>query len=223
MANIGFRILPLPPHPPAKILRALSGVAAAHLSDSMNRIFSATGLRPWHRGGHMVGVALTVRVPPGDNLMVHKALDIARPGDVIVVDAGGEISHAIIGEIMSSQAAKRGAAGMVIDGAIRDVGPLARSRFPVYALGATHRGPYKHGPGEINVPVSIGGMVVNPGDIVVGDEDGIVAFAPADAEQLTAAARAKAKAEAAQLKAIAKGTLDRSWVDKALRAGGCDF
>ena len=89
--------------------------------------------------------------------MVHKAIDLAAPGDVIVVDAGGMLEQAIIGEIMTSLAAKRGVAGFVIDGAIRDARSSPPRPFPVYARGVTHRGPYKNGPGEINVPVSIGG------------------------------------------------------------------
>jgi regulator of RNase E activity RraA len=195
MTNIGFRILPAPKR-----------------------------LDPMHRGDHMVGVALTVRVCPGDNLMVHKAIDMAQPGDVIVVAAGGDLSQAIIGEIMSTLAAKRGCAGMVIDGAIRDSGALATSKFPVYARGVTHRGPYKNGPGEINVPVSIGGMVVNPGDIIVGDDDGVVALGQDIAAIVLKAAKAKAKDEDAMLKAIRKGgKVDRNWVDQALRTKGCDF
>ena len=224
MTNIGFRILPAPKRPSAALLKQFKNVVVAHLSDSMNRLPGADGLDPMHRGDHMVGVALTVRVCPGDNLMVHKAIDIAQPGDVIVVDAGGDLSQAIIGEIMSSLAARRGCAGMVIDGAIRDSGALAQSKFPVYARGVTHRGPYKNGPGEINVPVSIGGMVVNPGDIIVGDDDGVVAVGQDIAAIVLKAAKAKAKDEDAMLKAIRKGgKVDRSWVDQALHAKGCDF
>ena len=223
MTNIGFRILPAASRVPASLLKAFRGVVVAHLSDSMNRMPAAQGLRAMHKGGQMLGQALTVRVPPGDNLMVHKAIDIALPGDIIVVDAGGEITIAIIGDIMSSLAAKRGLAGMVIDGAIRDSSELGQNRFPVYARGVTHRGPYKNGPGEINVPVSIGGMVVSPGDIVVGDSDGLVAISLADAPTVIKLAKAKAKEEAAILANIAKGKADRRWVDEALRAKGCTF
>jgi regulator of RNase E activity RraA len=170
----------------------------------------------------MVGTALTVKVGPGDNLMVHKAIDIARPGDVIVVDAGGICTQAIIGEIMSAIAERRGAAGMVIDGAIRDADALAISPFPVYARGVTHRGPYKNGPGEINVPVVIGDAVINPGDIIIGDDDGLLALPQALANETIALAQDQAKKEAAMLKTIrGKGKLDRGWVDETLRAKGC--
>jgi RraA family protein len=221
--SIGFCIHPRPPRTARALVSKFKGVVCAHLSDNMSRLAgSDAGLQPWHRKGQLLGVALTVRVAPGDNLMVHKAIDIAQPGDVIVVDAGGITSQAIIGEIMSSMAAARGAVGMVIDGAIRDAGALAAGTFPVYALAATHRGPYKNGPGEIHVPVSIGGMIVYPNDIIVGDEDGLVAIRPDEAPALLAAARAWCDKEEKVLKAIRGGKpLDRKWVDEALRKGGC--
>lgn len=223
MAPIGFRILPLPPQPPAKIITALRKIATAHLSDNMHRLHAVgSGLWPCHRGGKLVGTALTVKVSPGDNLMVHKAIDIARPGDVIVVDAGGINTQAIIGEIMASLAERNGAAGMVIDGAIRDADALALSSFPVYAGGVTHRGPYKNGPGEINVPVVIGESVVNPGDIIIGDDDGLLVLPQAMAEETIKLALDQAKKEAALLKTIrSKSKVDRSWVDETLRAKGC--
>jgi regulator of RNase E activity RraA len=189
----------------------------------MNRLHAiGPDLWPCHSGGRMVGTALTVKVSPGDNLMVHKAIDIARPGDVIVVDAGGICTQAIIGEIMSAIAERHGAAGMVIDGAIRDADALAISSFPVYARGVTHRGPYKNGPGEINVPVVIGDAVINPGDIIIGDDDGLLALPQAMANETIALAQDQAKKEAAMLKTIrGKGKLDRSWVDETLREKGC--
>jgi len=221
MPQPGFRILPMPPQPAPALLAELARVAAAHLSDNMHRM-QAVGpeLRPCHKGGKLIGPALTVRVPPGDNLMVHKAISLARPGDVIVVDAGGVTAQAIIGEIMSLRAEKRGVAGMVIDGAIRDAGALAASNFPVYARGVTHRGPYKNGPGEINAPVSIGGLVIQPGDIIFGDEDGLLAIPPDDAPALARAALAYAQKEEDILAAIRAGTLDTSWIDATLKERG---
>ena len=225
MANIGFRILPFPPAAPAGLVQALSRVATAHLSDNMNRLYSVSAaVRPHHKGGRFAGPALTVKVPPGDNLMVHKAIDIARPGDVIVVDAAGVLEQAIIGEIMSALAESRGVAGMVIDGAVRDADALRLSSFPVYARGVTHRGPYKNGPGEINAPVSIGGIVVQPGDLVVGDDDGLVVLAADTASQVLERAKAQAAEEDALLAQIRSGgKVDRSWVDRTLREKGCSF
>ena len=153
----------------------------------------------------MVGTALTVRTAIGDNLAIHRALDLIRPGDVVVIDGGGDTTRALVGEIMTTLAATRGAAGMVVDGAIRDAGALARSPFPCFARAAIHRGPYKNGPGEINVPVSIGGMIVEPGDIVVGDEDGVVAFPPAIAEDLARAVAAQEARETDILLSIREG------------------
>jgi RraA family protein len=225
VSHAGFRILPFPEPPPRSIVEALREIATAHLSDNMHRL-NAIGpeLRPFHGGGRLAGPALTVKVPPGDNLMVHKAIDIARAGDVIVVDAGGELGHAIIGEIMSALAESRGVAGMVIDGSIRDAGAIAAAHFPVYARGVTHRGPYKNGPGEINVPICVAGTVVAPGDIVVGDEDGLVTVSPADAALLIEVARKYAAKEDAILKAIRSGgSVDRAWVDQSLREKGCSF
>ncbi len=193
----------------------------ANISDCMMRI-AAGGprLRPMHSGTPMAGVALTVKTRPGDNLFVHKALDLAKPGDVIVVDAGGDLTNAIIGELMSGYAASRKLAGMVINGAIRDADILRKADFPVYAAGVTHRGPYKDGPGQINVPVSLDGMVVRPGDIVLGDGDGVLCIPLEDAERIHAAAADKHAQEEKTIAAIAAGKLDTSWVDAALQRLG---
>ena len=224
MPNIGFRILPMPARPSRKLVKDLSAMVTAHLSDNMNRLVAGgAALRPMHKGGKLCGPALTVKVAPGDNLMVHKAIDIAAAGDVIVVDAGGVLICAIIGDIMASLAEKRGVAGFVICGAIRDAAEIRARRFPVYACGVTHRGPYKNGPGEINVPIALDGMVVHPGDIIVGDADGVVAVPLAHAEEVLALAQAQLAKETAILKAIASGNIDRRWVDEALRQRGCDF
>ena len=172
---IGFRILKRARKVDARIVAQFREIPVANVSDSMHRM-SAGGarLRPMHKGGRMAGPALTVKTRPGDNIMVHKALDLAEPGDVLVVDAGGDLTNAIIGEIMSGYGKARGLAGIVIDGAIRDADEIRASEFPVYAAGVTHRGPYKDGPGEINVPIAIDGMVIEPGDLVLGDGDGLL-------------------------------------------------
>jgi regulator of RNase E activity RraA len=220
--TIGFRILPMPKRPDPKLLERLRALPVSNVSDNMQRSYG-TSLNPIHPSGTMVGTAFTVKTRPGDNLMVHKALDMAAPGDVIVVDAGGALDSAIIGELMAGWAKKRGLAGFVIDGAIRDSEILGEGDFPVYASGITHRGPYKDGPGEINVVVSVGGMVVRPGDLITGDHDGVLAIAQEDAERVITAAEAQHKREQAALDAIAAGTYDRKWVDEALKARGCEM
>lgn len=194
----------------------------ANISDVMHRMDAGgANLRPYHREGILCGPAITVRTRPGDNLMVHKALNMAVPGDVIVVDAGGDLTNALIGEMMIAYAKVRGVAGIVINGAVRDLAAIAADDFPVYAAGITHRGPYKDGPGEVNVPISLGGMVIHPGDLIVGDPDGLVAVPLDDLDNVFAKASAKHKAETAQMAAIAAGTNDRSWVDRELAAKGC--
>jgi regulator of RNase E activity RraA len=219
---VGLRIWPSPPRADASLLDRLRALPVSNVSDNMQRSQGAN-LRPVHRGGRLVGTAFTVRTRPGDNLLVHKAIDMAAPGDVIVVDAGGALDQAIIGELMAGWAKKRGIAGFVIDGAVRDSESLAEGDFPVYAAGVTHRGPYKDGPGEVNGVVSVGGMVVRPGDLIAGDRDGVVAIAQADAERVIAAAEAQRRKEAAAMAAIESGTYDRRWVDEALAARGCEL
>ena len=208
--------------PSKELVEKFRTIPTAIVSDNMHRIFAGgTGLRPFHGDAVLCGSALTVRTRPGDNLMVHKALDIARPGDVIVVDASGDLTNAIIGEIMLNYAITRGVAGFVIDGAVRDSGAIAKSGLPVYARGVTHRGPYKDGPGEINVPIAIDGMVIAPGDLILGDSDGVLSVPMDEAEAIYARACAKLEAETKQMSAIAAGTNDRSWVDATLRKLGC--
>ncbi|TNC08943.1 RraA family protein [Methylobacterium terricola] len=192
----------------ADLLDALRGVSTASLSDNMDRLAGPVGLKPFHRGGMLVGRALTVRVRGGDNLAIHQALERVRPGDVVVVDGGGGEDRALVGGIMKAIAESRGAAGFVIDGAIRDAADFAASDFPCYARAVTHRGPYKTGPGEIGVPVSVGGWVIRTGDVVVGDADGVVTFPPDQAGDLLAAAKAQEAREAEVLSLIAQGRYD---------------
>jgi regulator of RNase E activity RraA len=168
------------------------------------------------------GPAFTVKTRPGDNLMVHKALDIASPGDVVVVDAGGDLTNSIIGEIMVSYAINRGLAGIVINGSIRDSDALRALSFPVYAAGVTHRGPLKSGPGEIGKAIAFDGMVIEPGDLIIGDGDGVLCIPFDEVEEVHQAAAAKKKAEdkiLADLKA--GGSMDRAWVDATLKQLGC--
>jgi regulator of RNase E activity RraA len=197
------------------ILSALREIPVAALSDNMHRNIGSTGLHPYHRPmtKTMAGTAVTARSRGGDNLTYLRALEFCRPGDVLVIDAGGDLNNAVVGGILSFYAAHIGVVGVVIDGAIRDVAEVRAREFPVYARGVTHRGPYKDGPGEINVPVSVGGMVVNPGDIVVGDQDGLMAFAPDDAAWLIEKAHAHLATEAETIRAMKEGRWDRAFID----------
>lgn len=201
---------------PAEILAALRELPLAALSDHMHRNIGTVGLQPYHKPveATMAGTAVTARSRGGDNLTYLRALEFCRPGDVLVVDAGGDLANAVVGGILTFYAAQIGLAGVVIDGAIRDVAEIRSREFPVYARGVTHRGPYKDGPGEINVPVSVGGMVVNPGDIVVGDSDGLLAIPQGgDVAALIDKARATLVSEAATIQAMKEGRWDRSFID----------
>lgn len=220
MSVPGFRILPRV-DTEAALVALFEGLPTAIISDNLFRMTGTEGLLPRHRPGlGLLGPALTVRVRSGDNLMIHKALQLGKPGDVLVVDGGGCTDRALFGDIMKNVAKSRGFAGIVIDGAIRDAAAFRDDDFRCYARGVCHRGPYKDGPGEINVPVCAGGMVVNPGDIVVGDDDGVVFIGQADAASVAAASRRKAAAEEATLASIATGAYDDSWIDESLQAKG---
>ncbi|WP_062205375.1 RraA family protein [Aureimonas sp. AU12] len=198
----------------ADLLRRLREIPVALLSDQLHRDRGTSQLRPYHKPSAMAGTAVTVRTRGGDNLAILRAFDQCREGDVLVVDADGETANALVGGIMTFFAASIGMAGMVLDGAVRDIAELGERTFPVYARGHTHRGPYKDGPGAINVPVSVGGLVVRPGDIVVGDQDGLLAFAPEDAEAAIAGALAQHAKEEATMQAIRENRWDRSFVDQ---------
>ena len=190
----------------AALIEAFGSCAVANITDNLDRAVGAVGIRPFSKGTRLAGRALTVRTAVGDNLFIHKALDAIFPGAIIVVDGGGFDGRALIGEIMVAIARARGAAGFVLDGAIRDAEAIAAGDFPVFARSAIHLGPYKNGPGAIGVPVTVGGMIVNPGDIVVGDGDGITAFPPAIAAGLLEATRQQAAKEARMIESIANGT-----------------
>ncbi|MES2185966.1 MAG: RraA family protein [Pseudomonadota bacterium] len=220
---VGLQILKRNRQVSAELVQAFKGLPVANVSDCMARM-SAGGprLRPMHNGAPMAGPAVTVKCRPGDNLMIHKALTLARPGDVIVVDAGGDLTNSLFGEIMAATAVKIGLAGVVLNGAVRDAEEIRRGDFPLYAAGVSHRGPYKDGPGEINVPIAIDGMVIEPGDLVLGDADGLLSVPYGEAKSLLAATHEKMEAERKMLADIAEGRLDTAWIDVALKRIGCN-
>lgn len=211
--------VPLAALPPGLAQRLL-GIPTSHLSDNLARLSGVTGLQRFHRARKLVGRARTVKVRPGDNLLVTRALMLASPGDVLLVDGGGDAHNALVGELAMLYAQQRGCVGFVIDGAVRDVAAFQSHDFPCYARSATHRGPSKTGPGEIDVPVSIGGQVVRPGDVVVGDEDGIVTFALAQAEALIEQALRTARMEQGIREEIANGQVMQSWLARVLEPHG---
>ena len=222
--SIGFRILERKRQVSGDLIERFRVLPVANVSDQMWRL-TAGGprLRPMHKGGVMAGPAFTVRTRPGDNLMIHKALDIAAPGDVIVVDGGGDLTNSLVGELMLTHAAKRGIGGIVVDGAIRDADAIAASDLPVFAAGVTHRGPYKDGPGEINVPIALDGMTIEPGDLMLGDGDGVLCVPFDEAHSVGVASEAKKAAEDKMMAEIEAGTSDRAWVDETLERLGCEM
>lgn len=211
-SNLDLTVLSAPQLAPASLVERFREVVTPHLSDNLNRLCGIVGLQRIHRRAKLLGTALTVKTRPGDNLAIYKALMDLQPGQVLVVDGGGDLNNALIGELILLYAQQRGCVGFVIDGAIRDSEAFLEADFPCYARGVSHRGPYKNGPGAINVPVCVGSQVINPGDIVVGDEDGVVTFAPSQAEGLLEAAASSAAKEAAIKEEIATGRVAQSWL-----------
>jgi regulator of RNase E activity RraA len=220
---LGFRINPRVNVLSPGLIASFQGVPVAHASDCMGRAVGAIGLRSYHDSLSLAvaGPAITVRVRPGDNLMIHKAIAMAEPGDVIVVDGGGDVSQALIGGLMRTSALTRKVAAFVIDGAVRDIAEWAQGTIACYARGHTHRGPSKEGPGEINVPVACAGMAVLPGDLVLCDGDGVLAVPAAEAEALLVRVRAQAAKEAKTRAENAAGTSDPERFNAPLRAKGC--
>lgn len=200
------------------IIGRLRALSTTLLSDNLDRLRGAVGLVPVHGAGALVGRAFTVQTRPGDNLFVHLSLDLAEPGDVVVVDGGGHETGALMGEIMMRYAISRGIAGFVIDGAIRDAGAFTSAGFPCFARSISHRGPYKNGPGTVRKPVSVGGMVVSHGDYIVGDADGVIAISPNEVEALVVKAEAQRNKEAELLEDIAASRFDRSWLHGLIEA-----
>jgi RraA family protein len=206
---------------PAIVQRA-SAFAASILADVAGRYGTLNGrIAPLSPSMRMAGPAFTVEVRPGDNLMIHAALALAKPGDVLVVDGKGDRTCALMGSIMMTACRKLGLAGVVIDGAVRDTEELRELGFPVYAVGANPNGPTKSVPGRINWPISCGGRTINPGDLVVGDADGVVVIEREKVESLLDLAARKVADEQTRIADIRAGrNLIPKWLDGSLRAAG---
>ena len=222
---VGFRIFTKVKRADPALVETFRDLPVCNIDDSMNNIAGAhSAIKPLN-SVKLLGTAITVKAPIGDNLMFHQAISMAQAGDVIVVDGGGCTERAICGENMMQIARQKGVRGFLVDGSIRDSAALAAfDDFTIFARGVMANASFKGlGPGEINVPVCIGGMVVYPGDIIVGDEDGVVAIRPQHAQEIAEAARRLKEQEEANLQLILQGKSDRSWVMKALTEKGCTF
>ncbi|MEO1772296.1 RraA family protein [Candidatus Enterococcus ferrettii] len=224
--SIGNRVYLKRKLPAPELVERFSKLPAANVADCMSR---TSALSPEIQlqsspEKRMCGVALTVKARAGDNLMLHQALNMAQEGDVIILSNEGDRSRAIMGEIMYKYLADfKKVAGIVIDGPIRDLDVLAHEKCPIYATGSTPGGPFKEGPGEVNVPISIGEIAVMPGDIVLGDRDGVIIISKNDAANLIEEAEANAANDSAKVQKASTGSADRSWVDRTLEAKNVEY
>lgn len=219
----GFRVQLNIPRISPGLIAQLAQFPTPDISDLLNRMYAIdpkivclTG-----RNVRLSGPACTVRVFPGDNLMVHKSLDVAQPGDIVVVDAGSSPMNAVLGDLVCAKAKHRGIAGFIVDGLIRDLDGILPLGIPVFARGTTPVGPLHRGPGEINYPICCGGTIVNPGDVVIADPDGIVAVPREIVEELIARLQARQEKQAAYLASIERGDFSNAWVDRILEQGDC--
>jgi regulator of RNase E activity RraA len=222
----GFRIRTDIARPEPELTAGFGVFDTPAISDRMNRLYTmAPGIRNLTDDRLLIlGPACTVKVYPGDNLMVHKALDIAQPGDVVVVDTSNSAMTAVLGELVSTKARHRGLAGFVVDGLVRDLaGIRALGDFPVYARGVTPTGPLHRGPGEINYPICAGGIVVFPGDIIVGDLSGVVVIPREIAADLLGLLSAAASKESDYTAAVSRGDFSNDWVDALLGESGIEL
>ncbi|MEP6763412.1 MAG: RraA family protein [Gemmatimonadaceae bacterium] len=218
--TLGFRILPTPTRLPEGIVARFRGLASSNLADAMGRFnFMDAGIRS-RSGLSLHGQAITVCCRPADNLMVHKALQVAQPGDIVVVNTCGNTASAVFGELMCHTASAAKLGGIVVDGAIRDVEGITRLNFAAFSRSVSPGACDKDGPGEINIPISCGGVVVQPGDIVVGDNDGVTVVPRAHAEEVLELVAALVAREEKRVAEIASGSWFKAEIDEALRKKG---
>lgn len=217
----GFAIVTDIERPDPSLIEKLKEFPAAIVGDGLGRrgVMDA-GIKPLNPNMRLVGPAITVEVAPGDNLMIHAAMKIARAGDVLVVYAHGDTSAGIWGNILASVAVKKGLAGVVIDGAVRDSQELVARNFPVFSRAVNPRGGTKDGPGQVNFPIACGGVAVRPGDVVVGDGDGVVVVPREHVGAAVEEARKRVEAEEKRLQAIEQGDLYPAWLIPQLRERG---
>lgn len=224
--SVGFRVFTQRKLPEKEVMDGFRDLPAANVADVMGRSCAMSSeihtMLP-HTDKIMVGPALTIRARPGDNLMIHKGLNLAQEGDIVVISNESDRSQSLLGAIIVAYARSKNLGGIVVDGPIRDVDEIAALGIPVYATGSTPGGPYKEGPGEVNTPISCGGVSVSPGDIVLGDSDGVIVIPRKDASRVLEEAREFAKLDAAKMQAALEGHAKRDWVDKKLTEKGCEI
>jgi len=225
--SIGHRIFSQRPAFDPELLKPYQHLPTANIADTMNRIaVLGNGIQRVSspKKPIMAGYAITVKARAGDNLMLHAALDMANENDVIVVSNEGDRSRALMGEIMIAYAHyTRKIAGIVLDGPVRDIDAISVIDFPIFATGSNPAGPFKEGPGEVNTPIALGGVAVCPGDLIVGDADGVIVVPLSDAAALLNKAKDYAVFDAGKVEAAKNGTANRAWVRKSLDEKGVEF
>jgi Demethylmenaquinone methyltransferase len=225
--SVGKRIYLKREMPDSEIMMQFKSIPASNVADVMER---SCAMNPRIRlvsspsAQMMVGPAFTVKGRAGDNLALHAALSFCQEGDVIVVSNEEDNTRSLIGEIMMAYLkCYKKIAGIIIDGPIRDIDEIGKWDFPVYCTGTTPGGPYKEGPGEVNVPIACGGISVNPGDIILADPDGVIVIPRKDAAIILEHAKKFQLTDESKLEASRNGSADRSWVTKTLKDKGFEI
>ena len=218
MGKVGFRLRECGTQPPKELVERLQKYSTCNLADGCcNAYVMDRGIKPVGQPRKIAGPVLTVEIQPGDNLMLHKAMELARPGDILVVRMKGTADFSACGGLMMRRMKGLGIQGVVVDGCVRDLDEIQNVEFAVYARGLVPAGGTKHGPGQINFPVACGGIAVLPGYLLVADENGVVCFPPEDAEEIIQGAEKKLKKEKKALEEIAAGHLIKKDIDEILR------
>ena len=222
MVAPGNRIYTKINRPDPALVKEFAALASANLSDVMSRSFCMwPSIKPLNKDAVLAGPALTIKARAGDNFFLHAALDLAKPGDVLVIDTEGSPTDALMGEIMAAYCKARGIAGIVTEGSVRDSKILsAMDNFHVFSSSIGNQGPQRDGPGEVNTIISCAGVVVRPGDIIVGDCDGVVVVEKKFAKDVLEAAKALAIKEAAMLEESRKGNFNRPWIEQTIKEKG---
>ena len=225
--SVGKRIYLKRNMPDPKLVEQFKEIPASNTADVMGRgcaMNPRIHLMTNPKAQMMAGPAFTVKCRAGDNLTLHAALNYCSEGDVLVVSNEEDTTRSLMGEIMMAYLRDtKKVAGIILDGPIRDIDEIGKWDFPVYATGTTPGGPYKEGPGEVNVPISCGGVSVNPGDIILADPDGIICIPRKDAEWILEKAKEFQAADEKKLVAAKNGTANRDWVIKTLEEKGYEI
>ncbi|HLW97816.1 MAG TPA: hypothetical protein VKR82_04160 [Candidatus Acidoferrales bacterium] len=217
--KVGFRIRSQWQRPDAALLASFGNASSAQVADSMSRLGAMdTGIKPIWPSPRIIGSALTVWCHAGDNLMLHKAISMALPGDILLMNTQGNITNSGFGELVATSAVKIGVRGVIVDGTVRDSEALQALALPVYARGLCANGCNKDGPGEVGAIISCGGVAVRPGDIIIADRDGVAVVPLDDAPEVAKLAAAQVAREEQRLAEIKKGVLVRPEIDSHLRS-----